>query len=94
LKWAINGGYTENGRVCKVCEEEKSLENFYDRNQWRTDGNHKAKSTKCKTCYKADIAYYQGLRITKADGTDPLDLATDLEERNRRLQKHCRAAIK
>lgn len=70
LKYYMRDGMTENGRVCKVCNEEKPLDEFYDRNKHK--GLDKTtKSTQCKECYIKDVGYYQGKRATKADGTDP-----------------------
>lgn len=64
----INQGYTENGRVCRACHEEKPLDEFYNRN---THKGSKSKSTKCKDCYKRDVYYYKTKTGTKSDGSDP-----------------------
>jgi hypothetical protein len=82
LRWYTNAGYTENGRVCKSCKEEKPIDEFYDRNQWRimADGKPGAsKATQCKECFKVDVAYHQGKRSTKADGSDPRGWLTNPE---------------
>lgn len=51
-------GFTENGRVCKTCKEEKPLSEFYDRNQWRDDVKT-GKSTQCRACYIAYVNNYK-----------------------------------
>lgn len=71
LKYSLNEGYTEKGRICKTCHKEKPLDEFYDRNQGRLASGKVSKARKCKTCFKKDVAYYQGKRATKADGSDP-----------------------
>lgn len=65
-----NGNFTATGRECKICGEDKPLSEYYLRNQAK---GHQSKATQCKECYRLDIAYYQGKRNTKADGTDPLN---------------------
>lgn len=72
FRYYMNEGYTENGRVCKDCKVEKPLDEYYNRNQWKGPDAKVSKSTRCKDCYKKNVAYYAGRRETKADGTDPL----------------------
>lgn len=82
LRWYYNDGITENGRICKDCGAEKPMDEYYDRNQWKTDskGNPgSSKATKCKECFKQDVAYYQGKRSTRADGSDPKGWQEDPE---------------
>lgn len=90
LRWYNNDGFTENGRVCKDCKEEKPLDEFYNRNQWKTTAKGTpgaSKATKCKECFKKDVAYYQGKGSIKADGSDPKGWTTDPEAMlNRRLE--------
>lgn len=87
FRYYKNEGYTENGRVCKDCMQEKPLDEFYNRNQWKGPDAPVSKSVRCKECYKKDVGYYQGSRTTKADGTDPLNYADNPAERERRILK-------
>jgi hypothetical protein len=91
LKYYMREGMTDVTRTCKDCFTEKPLSEFYDRNQWKKRDSV-SKSVRCKDCYKLDIAYYQGVRTTKADGTDPLDYKGDPEVRQARLTKSKRKA--
>jgi hypothetical protein len=87
LKYYMNEGMTENGRVCRDCYKEKPLTEFYDRNQWKVGRSKASKSVRCKECYKHDMRYYQGREDTRADGSDPLDYANNPDEQQRRLEK-------
>jgi hypothetical protein len=70
LLWEKKWGQTDASRICKNCLEEKPLDEFYNRNQWKPSGAI-SKSTQCKTCFKIDAAYYRYKRGRKSDGTDP-----------------------
>lgn len=74
VNYRLNAGYNADrtARTCKICHEEQPLSEFYDRNQSQGRTN---KSTICKVCYRKDVAYGQGKRNTKADGTDPKNYA-------------------
>jgi hypothetical protein len=70
--YRLNDGFNANrtARTCQVCEVEKPVDEFYDRNK-NLNRSSTSKAKKCKTCFKLDVAYYQGKRNTKADGSDP-----------------------
>jgi hypothetical protein len=86
LVFYTNEGFTESGRVCKNCSQEKPLDEFYRRNQWKKE-DAKSKSTQCKECFRQDVEYYQGKVNQKADGTDPRGWQDDPEAMEARFRE-------
>lgn len=71
-------GFTEGGRICKDCNEDKPLSEFYKKKHHKSPDNFHY-STQCKKCYMIDVSYTQGRALWKADGSDPLGWKDDPE---------------
>lgn len=78
VKFYMMLGFTDEGRICKDCNEEKPLSEFYKRNHKKSP-HTTTYSTQCKKCYMIDVSYNQGRVLWKADGSDPLGWQTNPE---------------
>lgn len=66
VRWRLNDGYNEDrtARVCKKCNEEKPLDEYYVRNRDRY-GTGGSPATKCKECYKAEVAARKARKLAE-----------------------------